>query len=53
MAGYNNTWDEWANLHLLLDERVSGFLRRIMNFVMDGYQLTDPTIWLLRWANSG
>ena len=47
MAGYNNTWDEWDNLHLLLDERVSGFLRRELNFVMDGYQLTDPALGLV------
>ncbi len=38
--GYNANWDEWGNLHLILDERLSGFLRRIKNFVMDGYQLT-------------
>jgi len=44
---YNPTWDEWTNLALLLDERVSGFLRREKNFVMDGYLLTDPAIGLV------
>ena len=42
--GYNTTWDEWTNLALLLDERVSGFLRREKNFVMGGYGLSDPLI---------
>ena len=37
---YNASWDEWTNLALLLDERVSGFLRREKNFVMDGFQLS-------------
>lgn len=45
--GYNLTWDEWTNLALLLDERVSGFLRREKNFVMDGYGLSDPALGLV------
>lgn len=42
--GYAANWDEWDNLHLILDERLSGFLRFIKNFVMDGYGLSDPGI---------
>lgn len=37
--GIENGWDEWAHLHLLLDERVSGFDRWFKNFVMTGYGL--------------
>jgi hypothetical protein len=44
---YNSSWDEWSNLHLLLDERVSGFLRRVKNFVMGGYDLSDPALGLV------
>lgn len=42
--GYAANWDEWDNLHLILDQRLSGFLRFIKNFVMDGYGLSDPSI---------
>jgi hypothetical protein len=42
--GYATNWDEWDNLHLILDQRLSGFLRFIKNFVMDGYGLSDPSI---------
>ncbi len=43
---YETKWDEWDNLHLILDERLSGFLRFIKNFVMGGYGLTDPALGL-------
>lgn len=49
--GYEPNWDEWDNLHLILDERLSGFLRFYKNFVMDGYQLTDPLLGL--WVSVG
>ena len=38
--GINVGWDEWDNLHLILDERVSGFSRWVKNFTMKGYALT-------------
>lgn len=49
--GYEPNWDEWDNLHLILDERLSGFLRFFKNFVMDGYQLSDPMLGL--WVSVG
>jgi hypothetical protein len=37
--GINTGWDEWDDLHLILDERISGFSRYVKNFVMKGYGL--------------
>jgi len=45
-VSYDPNWDEWVPLDLILDERISGFLRYVKSFVMGGYQLTDPMIGL-------
>lgn len=32
-------WEEWDNVHLILDERASAFTRYVKNFVMKGFGL--------------